>query len=159
MLAIANSMHYISFMTELNYHTLLRLLQISDALEERVSGAISSVHGLSLNEVFLLMHLDNAPLMRLPRVELARRLHVNASTVTRMAAPLEKIGLVSRKSDERDARLAFVVLTETGKTRLNEARTTLNHQAAKIFKDRWSDKDLQQLSDLLGRLLLHDELS
>ena len=142
-------------MTDLALTSLLRLLQASDAVEQKVSGAISSVHGLALKEVFLLMHLENAPLQRLPRVELARRLHVSAATVTRMAAPLEKIGLVGRKSDERDARLAFVVLTETGKSRVAEARATLEHQAARVFQDRWTSEELEQLSTLIARLLAH----
>lgn len=143
-------------MTDITLKSLLRLLQASYAIEEKTSGAISSVHGLALKEVFLLMHLENAPLQRLPRVELARRLHISASTVTRMTAPLEKIGLVSRKSDDRDARLAFVVLTDAGKTKINEARVTLTHQAARVFQDRWSDKELSQFSDLLARLLAHE---
>ena len=146
-------MQYTLHMTDINLKSLLRLLQASDALEEKTSGAISSVHGLALKEVFLLMHLENAPLHRLPRVELARRLHVSASTVTRMTAPLEKIGLVDRQTDERDARLAFVVLTDAGKTRISETRATLKQQAARIFQDRWSMEELQQLSDLLARLL------
>lgn len=149
-------MHYITAMTDIHTKSLLRLLQASDAVEAKASGAISSVHGLALKEVFLLMHLENAPLHQLPRVELARRLHVSASTVTRMTAPLEKIGLVDRKSDARDARLAFVVLTEAGKTRISEARTTLSHQAARIFQDRWSKSELKQLSELLARLLANE---
>ena len=143
-------------MTDVPLVSLLRLLQASDAIEEKVSGAISSVHGLALKEVFLLMHLENSPWHRLPRVELARRLHVSASTVTRMTAPLEKIGLVERKSDERDARLAFVVLTEAGKTKIGEARVTLSHQAARVFQDRWTDYELRRLSDLLARLLANE---
>ncbi len=143
-------------MTYIETKSLLRLLQASATVEAKASGAISSVHGLSLMEAFLLMHLENAPLCRLPRVELARRLHVSASTVTRMTAPLEKIGLVDRKSDERDARLAFVVLTKAGKVRISEARTTLEQQAARIFQDRWSKGELKQLSNLLARLLANE---
>ena len=143
-------------MTDLSLTSMLRLLQASSSIEERVSGAISSVHGLALNEVFLLMYLENAPRERLPRVELARRLHVSASTVTRMSAPLEKIGLVKREADERDARLAFVVLTEAGKTRVGEARLTLKHQAEKIFQDRWTREELQQLAELIARLLANE---
>ena len=143
-------------MTDITYTSLLRLLHASEAVEQRISGAISSVHGLALKEVFLLMHLENSPLNQLPRVELARRLHVSASTVTRMAAPLEKIGLVDRKADDRDARLAFVVLTEAGKTKISEARETLAHQATRIFQDRWTRQELQQLSELLARLLANE---
>ena len=140
-------------MTDLSLTALLHLLRASDVIEERIAGELASVHGLMLKEAMLLMHLERAPLHRLTRVELARRLHTSASTVTRMARPMEKRGLVSRQSDDRDARLAFVVLSKAGLTRIAETRATLTRQASDLFRDRWSDKDIQQLSDLLGRLV------
>jgi DNA-binding MarR family transcriptional regulator len=99
------------------------------------------------------MHLEQAPIQRLSRVELAKRLHVSASTVTRMAAPMEKIGLVAKQADERDARLSFVVLTRTGRKRVLEARATFTKQAGYVFQDRWKDKDLEKLTELLHRLV------
>jgi len=140
-------------MTDNSLISMLRLMRASDVVEQKISGAFSSVHGLALNEVFLLMYLDNAPQQRLSRVELSRQMHMSASTVTRMTVPLEKIGLVSRQSDTRDARLAFVVLTQAGKTRITEARITLTRQAERVFQDRWSDEEIKNLSNLLGRLV------
>jgi len=131
----------------------LRLLQSADQVKARLSGDFASVHGLSVNEVFLLMHLEQAPLHRLSRVELAKRMHVSASTVTRMAAPMEKIGLVSRQADTRDARLAFVVLTKSGLVKVKEARVTFAKQATYVFRDRWGDDDLELFSTLLHRLI------
>jgi len=131
----------------------LRLLQSADELKARLAGEFAAVHGLSVNEYFLLLHLDQAPANRLSRVELARRMHVSASTVTRMVAPMEKLGMLDRQVDARDARLAFVVLTDAGRTRLNEARQTFAKQAGYAFQDRWDDGELQQLSDLLYRLV------
>ncbi|MEP2716989.1 MarR family transcriptional regulator [Pseudophaeobacter sp.] len=139
-------------MEDLCLKTTLRLLQSADQIRARLSGDFSSVHGLSVNEVFLLMHLERAPLHRLSRIELARRMHISASTITRMAAPLEKIGVVSRQVDSRDARLAFVVLTEVGLEKLGEARATFAKQSGYVFRDRWTEGELEQLSDLLHRL-------
>lgn len=132
----------------------LRLLQSADEFKARLSGEFASVHGLSVNEFFLLMHLDQASLNRLSRVELARRMHLSASTVTRMVAPMEKLGLLTREVDTRDARIAFVVLTEAGKTRLTEARDTFAKQAGYAFGDRWEEAELAQLSELLYRLVV-----
>lgn len=140
-------------MEDLCLKNTLRLLQSADQIRARLSGDFSSVHGLSVNEVFLLMHLEQAPLHRLSRVELAKRMHVSASTVTRMAAPLEKIGVLRRQADTRDARLAFVVLTPSGIEKLGEARATFAKQAGYVFRDRWTDEDLRQLSELLHRLI------
>jgi DNA-binding MarR family transcriptional regulator len=130
----------------------LRLLQSADQIKARLAGEFASVHGISVNEVFLLMHLEKAPLHRLARVELAKRMHLTASTITRMVAPMEKIGLVSRQADARDARLAFVVLTEAGLEKVEEARATFAKQATYVFRDRWTEADLDQFSELLHRL-------
>jgi len=153
MLAYASISDYDHPMTDSSLQSVLRLLHSAHLVEARLAGEFSSIHGLSVNEVFLLMQLEQAPLLRLTRVELAKRLNTSPSTVTRMAAPMEKLGLVSKQSDSRDARLAFVVLTKTGKKRVSEARTTLTRQAASVFRDRWNSKEIDQLSDLLGRLV------
>lgn len=139
-------------MKKLCLQNTLRILQSADQIKARLAGDFASVHGLSVNEVLLLMHLAQAPLHRLSRVELAKRMHMSASTITRMAAPLEKIGLVSRQADARDARLAFVVLTKLGLKKETQARTTFAKQATYVFRDRWTQKDLEQFSELLHRL-------
>lgn len=131
----------------------LRLLQSADEIKARLSGEFSAVHGLSVNEFFLLMHLEQATTHRLSRVELAKRMHISASTVTRMAAPMEKIGLVDRQTDTKDARLAFVVVTDAGLQKLNEARVTFAKQAGYMFSDRLDETELNQLSTMLGRLV------
>ncbi len=131
----------------------LRLLQSAEAIKNRLAGEFSAVHGLSVSEFFLLMQLDQTTGRRLSRVELAKRLHVSASTVTRMATPMEKLGLLTRESDSRDARLAFVVLTDTGQTRVQEARTTFAKQAGYVFRDRWTPKEQDQLAALLHRFV------
>ncbi|AVX03875.1 hypothetical protein MXMO3_01344 [Maritalea myrionectae] len=140
-------------MTDIQTINALRLLQAGDELKANLAGEFSAVHGLSVNEYFMLLHLHKAPRHRLARVELAKRMHVSASTVTRMAAPLEKIGLLGREVDERDARLSYVTLTEAGQTKLAETQTTFAKHAGYVFQDRWSQKELEQLSELLLRMV------
>ena len=121
-------------------------------VEARVDPALGAVHGLSLREFMFLMQLDQAPLNRLRRVDLANRLNVSQSTVTRMALPLEKLGFVKREADPRDSRVGYVVLAKAGRQRVADARATLERSAAAIFRDRWSDKEIETLAGLLGRL-------
>jgi len=130
----------------------LGLLRAHARIEERFGNALGSIHGLSLKELLLLMHLEQAPKTRLSRIELARRLHVSASTVTRMTAPLEKLRMVSRQADPRDARLAYVVLTAAGQRLVTDARATLERLADGLFSDRWSLQEIATLGGLLGRL-------
>jgi DNA-binding MarR family transcriptional regulator len=65
---------------------------------------------------------------------------------------MEKIGLVARQADPRDARLAYVVLTEAGLTLVGDVRKTLERRSAELFRDRWSDAEVASLAKLLGRL-------
>ena len=139
-------------MTNTSFSAVLRLLGTNARLEQRFSNGLGSLHGLALKEVLLLMHLERAPKRRLSRIDLAKQLHVSPSTVTRMAAPLEKLGMVSREADARDARLAYVVLTEAGQDLVTNARASLEVMAADIFRDRWTEADIATLADLLGRL-------
>ena len=56
---------------------ILRLLRAQSFVEARVDPGLGSVHGLALRELMLLMQLDQAPLGRLRRVDLAGRLNVS----------------------------------------------------------------------------------
>ena len=139
-------------MTNTSFSALVRLLDAHALLEQRFTGELGAVHGLSLNEALLMMNLERATLSRLSRVDLAKRLCVSPSTVTRMTLPLEKLGLVGREADARDARLAYVTLTDTGREVVMAARATLERKATEVFRDRWTPEDIETLSDLLGRL-------
>lgn len=139
-------------MSTASFSAVMNLLRIQARLTESFAGPLGAVHGLALNEVLLLMHLERAPAHRLSRVDLARRLCVSPSTVTRMAAPLEKLRLVGREADKRDARLAYVVLTATGRRVVSEARASLERLASEVFKDRWTEAEIASLNGLLSRI-------
>jgi len=139
-------------MSDHSLPAVLRLLGAQAQIEQRFSGKLGSIHGLSLKETLLLMYLSRAPRRRLTRVDLAKMVSVSASTITRMAAPLEKLGLVSREPDPRDARLAYVVLTEAGGSVVADAAATLEQMSADVFQDRWTEPEIERLASLLGRL-------
>ena len=80
----------------------------------RFDSALGSHHGISFSDFQLLNHIARAPGGRIRRVDLAERVSLTASGVTRTLLPLEKIGLVTRQSDPRDARVGFAVITPAG---------------------------------------------
>lgn len=92
----------------------LRLARANAVLIRRFDSGLGSHHGISYGDFQLLNHLARAPGGRLRRVDLAERLGLTASGVTRSLLPLEKIGLVTRESDPRDARVGFAAITPTG---------------------------------------------
>ena len=130
----------------------LNLFQAHARLEERFAAGLGAVHGLSLKDTLLLMYVAHAEGGRLSRIELAKRLSVSPSTVTRTTAPLEKRGFVARESHAHDARYAFVVLTRAGRTAVANAEATFGRLSADVFRDRWTPAEIGTLSELLGRL-------
>lgn len=107
-----------------------------------------SQHGLSLSDLALMRELRLAG-GRLRRSELAANLGITPSGVARQVAPLERRGLVDRESNERDARLALVVLTETGAGIVDDALRTAEDAAERAFAARWSAPDRERLAKLL----------
>ncbi|WP_405359233.1 MarR family transcriptional regulator [Kitasatospora sp. NBC_00085] len=131
----------------------LRLLRAQAALVKRFDASLSGLHGVSLADFTLLLRLGQAPGGRLRRVDLAEALGLTASGVTRGLAPLERIGLVTRESDARDARVAYASLTDTGRERLTDMLATARHVADEVFAaPRWSPQDVGLLSELTTRL-------
>jgi len=92
----------------------LRLSRAWATLSRRLDSALGSHHGISFSDYQLLLQLQRAPGGRLRRVDLAEQLGLTASGVTRSLLPLEKIGLVARQSDPRDARVGYALITPAG---------------------------------------------
>src|SRR6266850_266584 len=110
-----------------------------------------SAHGISLADLAILRELRREADGKLRRSELAQRLGITPSGVARQVAPLERMGLVDRESHERDARLALVVLTETGKQIVDDALRTAEGAAERALASHWSDTERNRLSELLAR--------
>ncbi len=110
-----------------------------------------SAHGISLSDLAILRELRREPGKKLRRSELAQRLGVTPSGIARQVAPLERIGLVARESHERDARLALVVLTDTGTQIVDDALRTAEDAAEQAFAARWSDAERERLAKLVAR--------
>ncbi|HEX5344878.1 MAG TPA: MarR family transcriptional regulator [Duganella sp.] len=109
----------------------LRLARAQATLVRRLDQVLGGYHGISFNDFMLLHYLNRAPGGRLRRVDLAERLALTASGVTRSLLPLEKIGLVERQQDPRDARVAYAALTGAGREMVGNAVTV----AEQISKD------------------------
>lgn len=76
---------------------------------------------VGFTDFIILYHLGIAPDNKLRRIDLADKVGLTASGITRLLPPLEKIGLVGREADPRDARVSYVTLAPGGKRVLNES--------------------------------------
>jgi DNA-binding MarR family transcriptional regulator len=99
----------------------LQLARAHAALVRGFDGRLGTMHGLSFGDFAMLLELSRAPGGKLRRIDLADQLGLTASAVTRALIPLEKIGLVKRERDLRDARVGYAVLTKSGHRVLQES--------------------------------------
>lgn len=125
---------------------LINLNKIQSVISRKFDSL--SVHGLNFNDFVILYILYNSSENKMRRIDLAEKTGLTASGVTRLLNPLEKIGLVSREANERDARVSYVVITETGKKIFEEAKTTAENITKDILPAKKS-KSLRVMSDLL----------
>ena len=129
----------------------LRLARAHALLIRRFDSALGNHHGISFGDYQVLNHLARAPGGRLRRVDLAERLGLTASGVTRTLLPLEKIGLVTREADPSDARVGFAAVTPAGEELLLNAGVTADQVSAELLKPIDADQ-LAGITDLLGQL-------
>lgn len=88
--------------------------------------------------------------------ELARQAMIDAGAITRMVDRLEAKGLIERVRSEADRRVVHLRLTEAGEA----AVANVPHVLASVNNDflrGFSDKDFQQLHQLLDRLVANGQ--
>ncbi|WP_328869043.1 MarR family transcriptional regulator [Streptomyces sp. NBC_00287] len=84
--------------------------------------------------------------------ELATRLGVEASHVTRTVQQLEKSGYVSRVPDPADRRAQRVELTETGRRAIADVRKA-GARGMQLALADWKPEELRQLATLFHRMV------
>ena len=127
----------------------LRLARAEAVLVRRFDNALGSHHGISFSDFQLLNHLARAPGGRLRRVDLAERVGLTASGVTRTLLPLEKIGLITRQSDPRDARVGFAVITNAGHEMVVNATAVVDLVSREAIRGI-APEQVAQMAALLG---------
>jgi DNA-binding MarR family transcriptional regulator len=130
-----------------NLETVLDLALTRTIVTREVDAALGA-HGLALSDLALLIELRGARDGKLRRVDLANRLGITPSGVARQLQPLERIGLVGREPHARDARLALVTLTETGRRVVDEAVPTAEAAAERALARLWSETERDRLAKL-----------
>ena len=111
----------------------------------------SALGGLGLNEFIILFHLDQAPDTKMRRIDLAEKIGLTASGVTRILLPMEKVGLVKKEVNEHDARVSLVMLEPGGKRKLDEALERAELLSGELIPGDRS-RDIATLSEILSKI-------
>ena len=130
----------------------VRLVRGHSAVTRALNAQLVADHGLTINDYEALLHLARAEDRRMRRVDLAERLILTASGVTRLLDGLEEAGYVDRAACASDRRVTYAVLTGAGVAKLREASKTHVADIRKIFETRFNAEELDQLVALLERL-------
>jgi DNA-binding MarR family transcriptional regulator len=100
----------------------------------------------------VLLYLAQAPERRLAMSALAESTMLTRSGITRLIDGLVDAGLIERVGCRNDARVSYAQLTETGYEKLRSASSTHLAGIRRLFLDRFTTEETDQLASLLSRL-------
>src|SRR5438105_4773668 len=129
----------------------VRLLRGHSALTRALSAELRAEHALTINDYECLLLLSRAPECAMRRIDLAERLLLSPSGVTRLLDGLEACGLVTKGTCKSDARVTYAVLSDAGRKRLEAASESHLAGVRRILEARFSRDELEQLAELLRR--------
>jgi DNA-binding MarR family transcriptional regulator len=126
------------------------LVQAATGLLAVLDNELQAEHGLTMGDYEVLVHLSEAPDRAIRMSELAGRLHLSPSGITRRIDGLVRAGLVERRPCPNDRRGSNAVVTPLGLKALHSAAPTHVRGVREYFIDRLSDRQLAQLADALS---------
>lgn len=121
--------------------------RLMDAIERR-----QSERELPLNFYDVLVQLSEAPGGRLRMRELASRVMLSRSGLTRLVDRMERDGLVEREPATTDARGVHAVLTQHGLDALVAAVPAHRDDVIELFGSLLTTSEARQLTRILGRI-------
>ncbi|WP_283135716.1 MarR family winged helix-turn-helix transcriptional regulator [Rhizohabitans arisaemae] len=129
------------------------LQRVQVRITRRLEIRLIAAHGLALASYDVLTELSEAPGRRLRMNDLADRVLLSRSGLTRLIDRLQRDGLVDRQACSSDARGLFAVLTDAGLERLVEATPTYLVGVRAHVLDALDESDLAACRSVLVKLL------
>ncbi|HEY5188075.1 MAG TPA: MarR family transcriptional regulator [Solirubrobacteraceae bacterium] len=128
---------------------LVAYAQITQALDAQMHAE----HGLSVSAYEVLMFLGDCPEHRMRMAEIAQRVLLSRSGLTRLVDRLVELGYVTRCAAESDGRGFYAQLTELGTEKLEAARQTHRDGVRRFFLDHLNVTDQIAMGDIWKRFL------
>ncbi len=129
------------------------MLETHTRLVAELDAELERDHGLPLTSYEVLMYLGDSERDSLRMGELAERLLLSRSGITRLVDRLERQGLVERRRCPVDGRGFEASLTDAGRTKLAAARPSHLAGVRRHFIARLEPGDLDSLAGVWQRLL------
>jgi DNA-binding MarR family transcriptional regulator len=128
------------------------MLETHSRVIARLDAELERDHGIQLTAYEVLMYLGDAPGQKLRMGELADRLLLSRSGITRLVDRLERDKLVARRRCDNDGRGYDAVLTPAGRDKLGACRGDHLDGVRRHFLARLEPGDLDALAQAWDRL-------
>lgn len=128
------------------------LLEAHAAVLDHLSAELEMETSLPVTFYDVLLHLNEAPGHQLPMHELAARVLISKSGLTRLVDRMTAEGLVERRRGDDDRRVVYAGLTESGRTRLVGAAPVHLRGIDEHFGRHLSEGEADTLRTLLRRV-------
>jgi DNA-binding MarR family transcriptional regulator len=125
------------------------LLHAHHEVTRTLEGELREEHGLSLADYDVLLRLARAPNGSLRMTELAKRVMMSPSGLTRAMDRLVRDGMVQRERYGGDARVMLARLTDNGRQVLRKAARTHVRGIREHFTGRLSQAQLRNVASAL----------
>lgn len=129
-----------------------RLLRAYASMTRQLGVELQDEHGLTLNDYEALYVLSTAEGRRMKRVDLARRLMLTPSGVTRLLEGLDAAGLVERAACDSDLRVTYAQLTDAGAAKVEAASCGHEGSIRALLHEHFTEEELETLARLLAKL-------
>ncbi|WP_053203659.1 MarR family winged helix-turn-helix transcriptional regulator [Jiangella muralis] len=124
------------------------LVEVHRGLTNKFAARLGR-HGLSENELEILLRLGRTPNCQLRMSDLAAQTSLTTSGVTRVVDRLERAGLVVRASCDTDRRGTWAVLTDTGLERVTAAVADHIEDVDRWYTGLLTPEQLEALTEAL----------
>lgn len=118
----------------------------------RIEAKLAASGNISLVEYDVLLELNYVPGGKLRMADLAQRVVLSRSGLTRLVDRLEKLGYLRREATITDRRGMEAVLTEAGRAALKAAWPIYAEGIRESFARYLREEEAQHLAELLGRV-------
>jgi len=130
-----------------NLDLILNLSLMQSNLVKKMDSSLS-VHGISFSEFIVMYQISLSPNNTVRRVDLAQSVGMSASGITRMLNPMERLKLIEKEPNPRDARVSLVKLTDIGDELLDDATKSVIYLLDEIF-EALKTKDIEMFLHLI----------
>lgn len=127
-------------------------LRAHAVVTRRLERGLAAAGMLTLSELDVLIQLDAAGRQGLRLSELAERVLITKSGITRLVDRLVADGLLERRQCADDRRVQHVLLTDPGRRALRRSIGTHLRDVAAAFSDHVGEAETPQLRTVLERI-------